>query len=261
METLLINSILPNALLILCRITAFFVVSPVFSYRGVPARFKIGIAVFVTLLTYTALEPTSFVAWDGAYVLAIIKEILIGLVLGFAASLFFYVVYIAGSLMDMMIGLGIANIIDPVTGAQTPVLGNFKYYLAMLLFLAMNGHHYLLLGIMNSYDWVPLEYLWLEHIANGNVSSFLLQTFIQVFVLGFQMAAPVVVALFLVDLGLGMLAKSAPQFNIFVVGFPIKILTGFIVLLMTIPGLVYLFNRLFELMFTAMNELLRTIGA
>jgi len=261
METLFLSVILPNALLIFCRITAFFVVAPVFSYRGVPAHFKIGFCVFVTLLAYAAIAPTAFVAWDGTFLIAVIKEILIGLVLGFAAALFFQVMYIAGALMDMMIGLGIANIVDPVTGAQTPMLGNFKYYLAMLVFLAINGHHYLLIGILNSFEWVPLEYIWLEHIANGNVSSFLLQSFIQVFIFGFQMAAPIVVALFLVDLGLGMLAKSAPQFNIFVVGFPIKILSGFIVLILAMPGLIYLFNRLFELMFTAMNELMQTIGA
>lgn len=247
---------LPNFLLIFCRITGFFVTAPIFSMRGVPASFKVGISFFVTLIVFSMVGIGEVVPLDGLYILGIIKESLLGLLLGFIAYLFFTVVQISGAFVDMQMGFGIANVIDPMTGAQSPILGSFKFFIAVLLFLSMNGHHYLLLGIMESYEWVPLHNTWWTHIGNGDVSNFVLDSFITAFALAFQMAAPLVVAMFLVDLGLGMLARTAPQFNVFVIGIPLKILVGFLLLLIMVPGFLYLFEELFKTLFASFNRLM-----
>lgn len=250
---------LPNFLLIFCRITAFFVVAPVFSTRGVPAQFKVGIAFFVSLLIFLSMGEVTAIPWNPAYILTILRELLIGLLLGFTAYMFFTIVQVAGSFIDMQIGFGIANVIDPMTGAQSPILGNFKFMVAMLLFLSLNGHHYLLMAIMKSYEWVPLSNELFAHIYGGKVSEFMLSTFTTMFSLAFQMAAPLVVALFLVDVALGILARTAPQFNIFVIGLPLKIIVGFLILIVLVPGFLYLFKEMFELMFHSLNELLRLL--
>src|SRR5690554_7068547 len=150
-----ITQLLPSFLLIFCRITAFFAVSPIYSFRSMPNSFKVGLAVFVSLLITSAMGEQENLSMDNEYILLIIREILIGLLLGFTAYLLFTVVQVAGSFIDIQMGFGIVNVIDPMTGAQSPVMGNFKFFIATLLFLAVNGHHYLLLSIMKSYEWVP----------------------------------------------------------------------------------------------------------
>lgn len=257
----LLLQLLPNYLLVLCRISAFFFAVPVFSLRNVPQIFKIGLALFISLLVFLANETLRVpIAMDSLYALSIMKEVLIGLLLGFLAYLFFAAVQVAGAFIDIQIGFGIANVIDPMTGAQSPVLGNFKFIVATLLFLSLNGHHYLLQAIMTSYQWVPLSNEFWVHIAKGNVSSFLLQSLAVMFMTSFQLAAPLVVSLFLTDVALGLLARTAPQYNIFVVGLPVKLILGLAVLLLVIPGMAYLYQNLFASLFDSLNQLLALLS-
>lgn len=246
--------LLPNAMLVFCRITAFFVVVPAFSSRNVPLQFKIGLSLVITLIVFTALGLNNPVPMDGTYLLAIFREILVGITLGFVAYLFFTAVQIAGSFIDIQMGFGMANVIDPMTGASAPILGNFKYMIAILLFLSFNGHHMLLQAIMNSYDWVPLTNEALARIAEGQFSEWIVRSFTTMFGLAFQLAAPIAAALFLTDLGLGLLTRVAPQFNIFVVGAPFKMLLGFVLLLMLLPELGSMFEKVFTTMFTWMKN-------
>ncbi|MCE5168070.1 flagellar type III secretion system protein FliR [Paenibacillus profundus] len=256
METLV--QAFPVFLLTLCRISAFFVAVPVFSSRGVPFRFKIGLAFFISVIAYLLFGLGKTVPADGTYIVIIVREVLIGLLIGFLAQLFFTAVQTAGSFVDIQIGFGIANVIDPLTGTSAPVMGNFKYIFVVLLFLGMNGHHYFIDGIMKSFEWLPLDdNSFFQQIANGNITEFLVQSFTQAFIIAFQISAPLIVALFLTDVALGFLARTAPQFNIFVVGIPIKIIVGLVMLFLVVPGLVYVLQQLFASMFEAMEQLLR----
>ncbi|WP_128655088.1 flagellar biosynthetic protein FliR [Paenibacillus sp. 598K] len=251
----------PIFLLVFCRITSFFVVAPIFSTRGVPAMAKIGLGFFVSLMVFLAMGQEQMPALNAEYLLVVIREILIGLLLGFVAYLFFTIVQTAGSFIDLQMGFGMANVIDPMTGVSTPMLGNFKFILLILIFLSMNGHHYLLMAIMQSYEWIPLGNELYAKISQGNISTFLVETFAYTFMLSLQMSAPLVVAMFLTDVGLGFLARTAPQFNVFVIGIPLKILVGFLILAMLMPGMVALFGQIFEQMFRAMEQLLHLISA
>lgn len=251
---------LPVFLLIFCRITAFFVVVPVFSSRGVPASFKIGISFFISLIVFSARGTGVTVPEDLGIILLIIRESLIGLLLGYMGYLMFMAIQTAGSFIDIQIGFGIANVIDPMTGASSPLLGNFKYMIALLMFLGMNGHHYLLDAIINSYHWVPLDNQLLVKLMDGNLPDFLMRSFAQSFVLAFQMSAPLVAALFLTDIGLAYLARTAPQYNVFVIGVPLKIIVGLVLLLVLMPTLAALFQSLFNIMFESMRNLLTLMG-
>ncbi|MDO3410686.1 flagellar biosynthetic protein FliR [Saccharibacillus sp. CPCC 101409] len=251
----------PVFMLIFCRVTSFFVVAPLISSRNVPNNFKIGLASFVAILIYLSYGTNQSVAFDGGYILLIVREVLIGLMLGYIAYLIITAIQTAGAIMDIQIGFGMATVFDPTTGAVTPLTGNFKYMIAMLLFLAMNGHHRLLDAIVYSYNWVPLDNELFARIYDGSVSEFVLKSLAASFLVAFQMAAPIMVSLFLTDVGLGFLAKTAPQFNIFVIGIPIKIIVGLILLLMLMPSLTYIFDHLFSLMAESMQGLLGTIGS
>ena len=258
----LILSFLPNFLLVLCRMTGFFLTAPVFSVRNnVPLHFRVGIAVFAAFMAFAAAGSGPLVPFDAAYVYYVVRETLIGILLGFVAYLIFTVVQIAGSFMDMQMGLGIANVIDPMTGMQNPVLGSFKFIIAMLLFLSWNGHHYLLLGIMDSYRVIPLDNTFFAALAAGAPTELLTKGLSAAFTLAFQMAAPIVATMFMVDVALGMLVKTAPQFNVFVVGIPIKIIVGFSVLFLTVAAFTAMYQMLFAALFEHLNEMMRALRA
>lgn len=259
METILHS--FPVFLLIFCRITSFFAVVPIFSTRGVPVQFRIGIAAILSILVYLTFGIKQQVPTDLSYVILVIREVMVGLLLGFIAYLMLMAVQTAGAFIDMQIGLGIAAVFDPTVGTSVSITGNFKYTVALLFFLSMNGHHYLLDAIMYSYNWVPLHNDFFVRLYGGSLADFLIKTFSQSFLLSFQMAAPIVVAAFLTDAGLGFLAKTAPQFNIFVIGIPVKLLVGLTMLFLLMPVVAGSFERLFHVMFEAMRTLLDIVGS
>lgn len=261
LTTDMIMQVFPAFLLVLCRITAFFVAAPVLSSRNVPNTFKIGLAFFISVIVFLTVGFDTRVTADAFYLLAVLREILAGLLIGFTANLFFMAVQTSGTLMDMQIGFGIANIVDPLTGASAPLLGNLKYMLAILVFLSMNGHHYLLAAIMDSYQWLPLDNALYSRIASGGIADFLVRTFADTFRIALQISAPIVVAMVLTDAGLGLLARTAPQYNIFVVGIPVKLLAGLALLVVLIPGFGALFQMLFDQMFRALDRLFAVLQA
>nr|WP_135153260.1 flagellar biosynthetic protein FliR [Cohnella luojiensis]TFE24414.1 flagellar type III secretion system protein FliR [Cohnella luojiensis] len=251
----IITQALPAFLLVFCRITSFFVVAPIFSSRTFPTSIKIGLAFSVSLIVFLTIGFDTKVTADATYILAIIREIFAGLLIGYLAYMFFTIVQTSGAFMDMQMGFGIANIVDPITGVSAPMLGNLKYMLMLLVFLSVNGHHYLLAAIMDSYKWLPLDNQLFQIYYGGNITEFLVRTFSDTFLLALQISAPIVVAMFLTDFGLALLARTAPQYNVFVIGIPIKILIGLALLVLLLPGFGMLFQMIFDDMFQALEKL------
>lgn len=253
-----VMNVLPIFLLVFVRTLAFFTVLPVFSYRTVPNQFKIGLAVFLAIIMATTLE-TPPLEIDGIYFLLIIKEVLVGLFVGLMAMLLMYAIQVAGGFIDMKIGFMIANVIDPQTGAQSPLIGGLLYTFAILLMLALDAHHLLIDGVYYSYQYIPLEQLFLP-FGNENVVEYVATLFNAMFVIAFQMAIPVVGSLFLLNIALGTISRAVPQMNIFVVGFPIQIFVGLLILLISMPVFFMVFRALFEKMTLAMRSLLQLLG-
>jgi len=159
----------------------------------------------------------------------------------------------AGGLIDIMMGFSIVNVIDPQTGSQAPVMGNFKYIIAILFLFFTDGHHLLIRGILNSFFLIPVN-KWAP-MLEGTISQALIELFIRSFAISIQIAAPLVAALFLVDVALGLISRTVPQMNVFVVGIPVKILAGFMVLLLVLPGFGIILNLLFKELFRSMELL------
>ncbi|WP_256761358.1 flagellar biosynthetic protein FliR [Cohnella sp. WQ 127256] len=250
-----IMQVFPAFLLVFCRISSFFVVAPVFSTRTFPKTIKIGLAFFISLIVFLNVGFDTKVTADSTYILAVIREVFAGLLIGYVAYIFFTIVQVAGGLMDMQMGFGIANIVDPISGVSAPMMGNLKYMLMTLVFLSVNGHHYLLAAIMDSYKWLPLDNKLFQIYYGGNITEFLTRTFSDTFLLALQISAPIVVAMFVTDFGLALLARTAPQYNVFVIGMPLKILVGLALLVLLLPGFGTLFQILFDHMFEALEKL------
>ena len=245
-------------LLIFVRVAAFFVSVPLFSYRTIPAQLKIGLALVLSWMMYYTFSIEAFTI-NGEYILLIIKEAIVGLTLGLAVYIVFSAVQIAGGFIDFQMGFAMANIVDPQTGAQSPLMGQFFNFLLLLVLLAINGHHLIMDGIFYSYQFVPIDQFF-PHFGDEAFAEALIKLFVAAFAIAFQMSAPIVATLFLVTVALGITGKTVPQMNIFVVGFPIKIAVGFIVLVIMMAVMVEVMEQVIELAILAMRDLMAVLG-
>lgn len=245
-------------LLIFVRVSAFFVSVPLFSYRTIPPQLKIALAFILSWMMYYTFSIEAFPI-DGDYILLVLKEAIIGLTLGITAFIILSAVQIAGGFIDFQMGFALANIVDPQTGAQSPLMGQFFNFLTLLVLLAINGHHLILDGIFYSYQFLPIDQLF-PNLGSENTVEFFIKLFAAVFAIAFQMSAPIIATLFLVTLALGITGKTVPQLNIFVVGFPIKIAVGFIVLIVTMGVMIEVMQSLIEMMIVSLRNLMVILG-
>ncbi|WP_226665677.1 flagellar biosynthetic protein FliR [Metabacillus litoralis] len=247
----------PAFLLVFMRVSAFFVTLPLFSYRNIPNIHKIGFSFMLAWIMFFSLEPP-LIEIDSQYFMLLIKEAMFGLLIGFSAYFILAAIQIAGSFIDFQMGFAIANVIDPQTGAQSPLIGQFLYTFAFLFMLSTNAHYLLLDGVFYSYQFVPIDQLALP-LGEENVVEFIVKSFNSMFIIAFQMSIPVVGSLFLVDIALGIVARTVPQLNIFVVGLPLKIGVSFIILILVMGALFLLMGKLFETMTYTMRGLMQLL--
>lgn len=248
---------LPVFFLIFVRILSFFVVMPLFSYRNIPLIFKIGLSVFLAMIIYSVIDPVQ-IGLNYSYLFLIAKEVLIGILIGLIAFIIISALQVAGGFIDFQMGFAIANVVDPQTGAQSPLTGQYFYTIAMLFLLAVDGHHLIIDGIVSSFQFIPIDAF--IPFSDSTIADFVIRSFNYMFIIAFQIAIPIVGTLFLVDVALGMVARSVPQINVFVVGLPLKILVSFFAILIFLPLLMTSVNRLFGIMFQVMDELMRLFG-
>ncbi|GIN61541.1 flagellar biosynthetic protein FliR [Robertmurraya siralis] len=249
----------PAFLLIFVRVTSFFLMMPLFSYRTIPASHKIGLGFFLAWIMFYTVEAPLFEI-NGAYFLLIMKEALVGILVGFIAYLILSAIQIAGGFIDFQMGFAIANVIDPQTGAQSPLTGQYFYIITLLFLLSVNGHHLLIDGVYYSYQFIPIDQAWIP-FGDENMVEYVVKSFSSMFMVALQMAIPVVGSLFLVDVALGIVARTVPQLNVFVVGLPLKIGVSFIVIFAVMAIMMGVVSQLFELMLGTMRGLMDLIGS
>ena len=229
-------------LLVLIRCSAMFFVTPIFGRRNVPATFKIGLAFMLSIvLTPTVELQSGLVAGFVQFALLTAKEIAVGLIIGFITYVFFTAIYFAGQIIDMKTGFGIVNVLDPQTNTQVPIMGNFLYIFTLIVFITMDGHLMLIKAMAESFTILPPGHMQVTAETVAEVVSMLRDTF----VIGFKISAPVVAAVFLTDVALGILARTMPQMNVFMVGMPLKIMIGMFTLMLMIPVLAIALDVLF----------------
>lgn len=249
---------LPVFFLVFVRVLAFFTSMPLFSYRNIPASFKVGLGFFFAFIIFFSIEPPVLEV-NGTYFLLVLKELLVGLSIGLIAGILIYAVQVAGMFLDISFGFLVANVIDPQTGAQSPLLGGFLYTFTLMFLLAVDGHHVMLDGIFYSYEFIAVHELSLP-LGDESVVTLAASSFSKMFMIAFQMSFPIVGSLFLVDLALGMMSRAVPQMNVFVVGLPLKIFVGLPLLAITLPAFFMAADRLFDEIFTAMRALMEILG-
>lgn len=241
-------------LLIFARISGIFTLAPIFGNRAIPVYAKAGLALLLSYILLPLLFDPA-VALPQAllpYVALVAGEFLIGLMFGFVSSLIIQAIHMAGHILDMQIGFGIVNIFDPQFGQPIPLLGNFKYILALLVFLAINGHHILLGALFASFRLIPVT----GAAFPPSLALFILDIVSQIFLIAFKIALPVLVALLLAEVAMGILARTMPQMNIFVIGIPAKIIIGIFVLAAALPFYIFFLEAGFNGMYKDVYHLL-----
>lgn len=223
------------------RILALVSSAPVLGNTSVPVRVKVGLAFVLTLVLapilggMPAVEPGSAI---GLLILA--QQIVIGVAIGFTMRIIFTAVEMAGNIAGMQMGLGFATFFDPQNAAQVPVVGQFLGLLATVLFLALNGHLYMIEVLAQSFQVLPVSPKpfsaagWRALAGWGG----------EIFLAGLLLSMPIMAALLITNLALGIMTRAAPQLNVFSVGFPITLAAGFVVLAIALPYFVPLFERL-----------------
>lgn len=221
-------------LLIFTRISGIFSTAPVFGSRNVSVYIKAGLSLMLTFILFPLVFNSAAVLPENffGYIFLVIGEFLVGLIFGFASSLVFSGVQMAGQILDMQIGFGIVNVFDPQSGQQIPLVGNFKYILAVLIFLVTNSHHLLLAALFGSFKLIPVTGVVFQA---ESLADLMVNMVAGTFVIALKISLPVLVALLLTDIALGILARTMPQMNIFIVGIPGKILVGLFVLSLGLP--------------------------
>lgn len=219
--------------LVFLRMSTFVVSWPVFGAANVPASAKVLLALVMALCVFPTLTlnvPQLGLETSQLWLLAL-REVFIGLFLGFLMRFCFLAVSVAGEIIGMSIGLTSAQIYNPTLGSSGNVLEQFKNIIASLLFLAINGHHFFLQGLVQSFSLAPLASLSLDVQVFLEVSVILKE----VLVIGLKISVPILISIFLANLTMGVLGKAVPQINILVTSLGVQIVVGFMVLFVMLP--------------------------
>ncbi|MCL2080906.1 MAG: flagellar biosynthetic protein FliR [Oscillospiraceae bacterium] len=233
-------------LMLVVRMSALFIISPVFGRANLPAYVKVLMSImiaFIALQFYPPppeLPPTLL-----HFVLAVAGELLIGLSIGYVTTMFFGIVFTAGNIIDTQIGFGMVQIYDVATNAQMPVVGTLMNVVIIQCFLLTNGHLRLIRLLFATFEYIPVGRV----VLTPELGQLMLAGFVQTFVISISVAMPLVASALVAEVGLGIVVRTAPQMNIFALGLPLKVILGLIMLAVVAPVFIQFTNSIFDRMF------------
>jgi len=236
-------------LLLFFRFAALFIAVPIFSHNNIPMTIKSAMAFFFTVVFYASMPPLNIPITVPTIVIAILGEFMLGLVVGVALQLAYNVITFAGGQISFMMGFSMASAIDPQSGISMPIISQFLSLLALMVLLALNLHHWMLLFIDHSLKTIPLG----GFLMTKNLFDYIMHATANMFLVGFIIAFPIIALSWLADVIFGMLMKTMPQFNLLVIGFPIKIMVAFAVLIATLTAVMLILKGQMQEAFNAME--------
>jgi flagellar biosynthetic protein FliR len=231
-------------ILTLLRVSAMIITIPILGDVTVPARVKVGLALLITFLVFPFVQTAAWRLSSDIFslVFRMAGEIMIGVIIGFAGRLIFDGIQLAGQLIGFQMGFSIVNVIDPINNEQVSIISQFQYLIALLIFLVMNGHHIFLYAIIESFRILPP----LGFHFSGELMQLILVFVRNMLEVAIKTGAPIIAVLLFMSVGMGLIARTVPQINIFIVGFPLQIAIGLIGIGVTLP----IFMRVVESYFS-----------
>lgn len=247
-----------TGLFVFIRISGMIFTAPIFSSSTFPKLAKVVIALSLTYILFFLVEDYQFdydkgLIWLG---LIAIKEVITGMIIGFVVQFVFYAINYAGMLIGFDLGLGMAQAFDINTEANTNLLGQVMNTFALIIFILINGHHYLIKAISLSFTVIPLG----EYVVKGNVMDTMILYSASVFILAVKMASPIIVSFFLLHIAAGIMARINPQMNVFFVIHPLKMGMGFALITIIAPIYIYIMRNLLENYENKLFEIVQELG-
>ncbi|QUI23242.1 flagellar type III secretion system protein FliR [Vallitalea pronyensis] len=246
-------------LLVFVRMISFFIAVPLFGIRNIPRTTKIAIA-FFTAAIMISIQPMTLDVSSAQiipYAILVVKEFIVGWIIGFGAYLAFSIITLAGQLIDYQIGFTMVNVFDPLSQVQITITGNLYYYLLLLMMLATNTHYILIKGLVNSFEWIPIGTSTFKIGLYTEIINF----FGDFFIIALQIAAPMIGSMLIINVVLGILARATPQMNMFVVGLPLKLMVGLVVLLITLAVFPHVSDWIFERMLKLVDTIVKGMSS
>ena len=223
-----------------------------------PQMIRVGAAVAFSFAIFPLVDGMGIAQAPATvigFAVAVVRELFVGWLIGFVAFIAFAAINMAGKMMDMQVGFSIVNVMDPTSGQQIPLIGSFLYNLGLIVFVVTNGHHALISALVGSFQSVPLMTI----DPNASLVELIARFTVGIFTTGVQISIPVTFAVLMTNVGLGILARTMPQLNIFVVGVPMHIIIGLGVLSIVIPFYVLFLDVLFNAMYGNITVALRAL--
>ncbi|KAF1302019.1 flagellar biosynthetic protein FliR [Candidatus Enterococcus willemsii] len=228
-------------LFIFIRILSFIAVCPVFSHKGVPLMARSVLAGSLVIGSWHFVEVTSTVYPLFLFGLISVKEVLLGLAMGYVSQLIFTAVEMAGQLIDFQVGFSMGQAYDPSFQIMSSQYGKMYYWVTLALVFVLDLHHLLIQGVVTSFQLIPLGAFPIE----GSTVDGIVQLFAGTFEMALNLAAPLIVTVLIIDIVLGVISRTIPQVNVLMLGMPIKTMVSFVIFLMLIPNMIsYLGKRL-----------------
>ncbi len=258
-----INSDLTIALLILARLLGILTLIPFLGGKLVPNQVKVATAVSLSLLLFPFVRSgigSQLPDLGPIFGVFVLKEVFVGVTIGFVASLPFQAMETAGQFLDAARGASIASVLVPQLEESGPIFAQLKVQLAIVLFLVMNGHHFFLRGMFQSFSVLPVDTF---PSLGGNLTSFvdfMIRATANVLMAGMQIVIPALIAIFMVDVVLGIANRAAPQLNVYFLGMPIKGYVGIVMAVLALGYFTAIAGRMFQQMLKDMNYLMYLMG-
>ncbi|MDL2275264.1 flagellar biosynthetic protein FliR [Desulfosarcina sp. OttesenSCG-928-G10] len=246
-----------SVLLVFLRVVGIVFSAPLFDSSTIPVIFKTGLALAVSILVAPTLHLPVAMA-DLAlipFVIGVISEIFIGVAIGLSVKLIFSSIQLAGQVAGYQMGFAIANVMDPVTSLQIPILSQVYNVVAMLVFVTVDGHHIFVRALVDSYAVVPPL---LIKVRPG-LAGMMMKMGADLFIVAVRIGAPLIAVMLLTSVGLGLVARTVPQMNVFIVAMPLQILIGLLFMMICAPFLTAFLVDLFATGGVSMYQLLRLL--
>jgi flagellar biosynthesis protein FliR len=222
-----------RTLLVMFRVGAFFMGVPVFNHIAIPRMLRLWFIIMIAFLVVpsSVVDDVSLPTSSLQLACIILSECAIGFLMSFAVVTLFSAIQFAGHIIGVQMGLSVSEVFDPMSQGGMSTIGEFYYLVSILIYFLINGHHILVKTLVHSFEVVPLG----GGIFHMDIQNFIIHLTVMVFVVAIKLAAPVIITLFIVNCVLGIIARTVPQMNVFIVGFPLTLGIGFIFIGISFP--------------------------
>jgi flagellar biosynthesis protein FliR len=244
-------------LLILLRASGLFLIAPILGHQSFPTLAKVGLAIMLSLILVSTLDKAAVPPVEslGALVGLAVREIFVGLAIGFTFALLLMAVQGAGDIVSYQMGFSMATLADPDMG-EVSILGQFWFLCGTVIFLGINGHHVIISAFNDSYALIPPG----QVVLNGAFGEMMMRYSAYFFVIAIKLAAPVVITLMLIDVALGVVSRMMPTMNVFILGFGIKVGVGILIMALSLPVFSYVLQKATTYINTELYSMLAVLG-